>query len=117
VRNRLFVYLFQCFFPGEKGDLLFQALNSGEELENHEKDEKEAGEDNGIDVALDADDVGQKIADIGENGYGCHAAPYDKSDGKFPQCLAILTFEKLLATLVDHESGHEYDDDLVDVDI
>lgn len=98
----------------DNGYLLFQSFDGGEQFEDHQKDEEEAGQDDGIDVAFDADKTSQSIADIRKCYDNCHTAPDKDADSKLEECLATFALEIMFDTLTDHQEGEDQDDDLIE---
>ena len=89
--------------------MLLKALNGGEKLENHQEDKNEADEDDGVDIALDTDEIRDIVADMRKNSDSRHAAPDDESDTEFDKSLTAFVFEVFLPALPDHEaSEYEY---------
>lgn len=93
---------------------MFQALDGGEELEDHHKDEEKAGENNGIDIILNTDEFGDRIADTGESDDDSHPAPDDDADEELDDSLSALAFEVVGDALIEHKGGHGEDDDLIE---
>ena len=94
---------------------MLEAFDSGEELEDHEKDQDETSEDNGVDIALDADKFGEYVAEIREKYDGRHTTPDDESDAELQDRLMVLAFEIIVHTLIEHEACENEDDDLVEL--
>jgi len=95
--------------------LLFQPFNGGEEFEDHQENQDEAGEDDGVDVTLHADQFGDGVGEVGVSGDNGHSAPNDDPDQKFQDCLVVFTFQKIHRALKNHHGGNENDGDLVEV--
>lgn len=63
------LFLFQggkSLLSGDFGNVLFEAFYRREELEYHEEYEEESGEDDGVHIALQPDEVGDEVGEIGE---------------------------------------------------
>ena len=105
----------ESIFPREDGDLLFEAFNGGEEFEDHEEDEEKSGEDDGVDIVFNADNVSKNSRETGEGGDGGHATPDDEPDRVFENSLAVFAAKEIVRAFVDHEGGDEKDDELVEV--
>lgn len=112
---RRFQFL-QGVFTGEERYLLLETFNSGEELEDHEKNEDKSGEDNGIDIALDTDQLCKYVAEIGKQNNGCHTTPDDDSDPELQDGLMIFSFQVIVYALIEHETGENEDDDLIELE-
>ena len=104
-------------FSRKDGYLLFKAFDSGEQFENHKKHQNEAGEYDGIDVSLDPDDVSENVTEVRKKNDSSHTTPHHESDTKFEDGLMILSFKIVIYTLVEHESGDDEDDDLVELKV
>lgn len=102
------------FLPRDGRDLLFEALDGGEELENHHEDEEESCENDGIDITLDADDFREGIADARESHDDRHATPDNDADSQFDNGLTALMLEIIDDALGEHEEGDSKDDDLIE---
>lgn len=62
---------------------MFETLDGREEFEDHEEDQDEAGQDDGIDVTLNTDNFGESITEIREEYNGSHATPDDDASDEF----------------------------------
>ena len=102
------------FVSGDGRDLLFEALDGGEELEDHHEDEEESREDDGVHVVLDANEIGEGIADIREGDDDSHAAPDDDARDELEHRLPALILEIIGDALVQHEAGDDEDDYLIE---
>lgn len=100
---------------GEERHLLLEPLDGGEELEDHEKDQDEAGQDDSVDIALDADEFGQSIAEIWEEYNERHTTPNDHADAELQDGLMVFTFQIIAHTLIEHERGEDENDDLIEL--
>ena len=101
---------------GENGNLLLQSFDSGEKLEDHEKDEDEASQDDGINISLDTNNTGEYVGPSREENNSNHPAPDDETDGKLEERLVILALEKIADALVEHKTSQKEDDDLVELE-
>lgn len=109
---RIFYGIFAC----EECHLLFEAFDGGEKFEDHEEDEDEASEDDSVDIALDANESREYIAEIWKESDSGHTTPDDDSDAKFENGLMILAFEVVACSLIQHETCQYEDDDLVELE-
>ena len=110
----LFVDFFNGFLSRDGGDLLFESFDGGEELEDHHEDEEESGEDDGIHIALDADDFREGITDAGEGDDDSHAAPDDEAHEELEHGLPALILPIIGDALIEHEGSDDEDDDLIE---
>lgn len=92
---------------------MLETFDGGEEFENHKEDKNEANEDDGVDIARDANPEGDIVAQVWPDGDCCHTAPDDDADGELDESLPALMFDKIFNTLADHEEGEDGDDYLV----
>lgn len=106
--------VFQGVFAGKERDLLLEALDGGQEFEDHKEDENEAGQDHGIDIAFDADELGQVIRQSREHDDDRHTAPDYRSSAELHEGLPGLMAHELLHAFIEHVDGDEQDDELVD---
>lgn len=95
--------------------MLLESLDGREEFEDHEEDEDEAGQDDGVDVSLDADDIRKGVTEVGEEDDSDHTTPDDEADAELEEGLVVFAFEKVADSLIQHESRQNEDDDLVEL--
>jgi hypothetical protein len=93
---------------------LLETLDGGEELEDHQEDKEESGQDDSVYVVLDTDQTRYGVADIRERYDDSHPAPDDDAYGELEECLATLMLEKILGPLTYHNEGEYDDDDLIE---
>ncbi len=96
--------------------MLFQPFDGAEEFEDHQENQDEAGENDGVDVALHPDKFGDGVGKVGIDGDNGHPAPNDDPDQKFQDRLVIFAPHKIHRALKNHHSGDENDGDLVEVE-
>lgn len=100
-------------FSRKDGYLLFEAFDSGEQFENHEKHQDEAGKYDSVDISFYADDIGENITEVRKKNDGDHTSPDNDADTEFEDGLVVFPFEKVADALIEHESGEDEDDNLV----
>jgi len=98
----LFFYFFQRVFSRHFRNLLLEALNGRKKFENDEKNQNETGEDHRVDVPFKADEFGQVVGEVGENGNQRHSAPDNDSHEQFEKCLIGPAFPEIDDALIDH---------------
>lgn len=96
--------------------MLFQSFDSGEEFEDHEEDQDEAGQDDGVDVALDTDDGSEDVTEIREEDDRGHATPDDDADAELEDSLVVLALQEVAYALVEHDTGQDQDNDLIQLE-
>lgn len=95
---------------------MLESFDGRQELEDHEEDEDEAGEDDRVDVSLDADEFGEYVAEIREKHDGRHTTPNDDPDAELQDGLMVFASHVVADTLVEHEAGENENDDLVEME-
>lgn len=104
----------QGIFTGEKRDLLLETLNRGEKFEDHQKNKNETSQDDGVDVAFDANKLGEVVREGWKHDNNRHPTPNKRSGAELHQSLSGLMAHEFLHAFIEHVDGDEENDELVD---
>lgn len=106
----------ETLFPCEEGHLLFEALDSREEFEDHEKYEDKPCKDNSIEISLDSNEISKSIGELGKQNDNRHATPNEDTGSEFSECLAGLMAEEFLYSFIEHVDSDEEDNNLIQLE-